>query len=246
MSITFDFTGRTVMVTGAAQGIGFEIASMFHRSGAHVAAVDRDPGALAEAWPEGVERVSTHALDVTDAESVGSAVGEVVSSTGSLDVVVNNAGITRDTVVWKMTDDQWRAVLDVHLGGTFNLTRAAIPAMRAAGFGRIINVTSYTGLHGTIGQANYAAAKGGIVAFTKTVAKETARFGITVNAISPNAATAMVLAVGEERLAEMTATVPVGRFAEPAEMAAAVGFLAAEESGYVTGIVLPVDGGLAM
>lgn len=245
MSITFDFSGRTVMVTGAAQGIGFEIASMFHRAGAHVAAVDRDPSVLAEAWA-GLDHVSTHALDVTDAHAVGAAVEEVAAATGSLDIVVNNAGITRDTVVWKMTDEQWKSVLDVHLGGTFNLTRAAVPKMRAAGFGRIINVTSYTGLHGTIGQANYAAAKGGIVAFTKTVAKETARFGITVNALSPNAATAMVLAVGEERLAEMTSGIPAGRFAEPAEMAAAVGFLASDESAYVTGVVLPVDGGLAM
>jgi 3-oxoacyl-[acyl-carrier protein] reductase len=126
------------------------------------------------------------------------------------------------------------------------MTRAAVPLMRAAGFGRIINVTSYTGLHGTIGQANYAAAKGGIIAFTKTVAKETARFGITVNAISPNAATPMVQAVGPERLAEMTAGVPVGRFADPAEMATAVAYLAADESSYVTGVVLPVDGGLSM
>jgi len=246
MSITFDFTGRTAVVTGAAQGIGYEIAAMFHRAGGRIAALDRDPEALAKAWADAPETVTTHAVDVTDAAAVNAAVAAVAAWSGSVDIVVNNAGITRDTVVWKMTDDQWDAVLDVHLRGTFHLTRAAIPLMRAAGHGRIINVTSYTGLHGTIGQANYAAAKGGIVAFTKTVAKETARFGITVNAISPNAATAMVRAVGEQRLAEMTALVPAGRFAEPSEMATAVGYLAADESGYVTGVVLPVDGGLAM
>jgi 3-oxoacyl-[acyl-carrier protein] reductase len=118
--------------------------------------------------------------------------------------------------------------------------------MRAAGSGRIVNVTSYTGMHGNVGQANYAAAKGGIIGFTKSVAKEVARFGITVNAISPNASTAMVAAIPPERLAEMTASVPLGRFAEPAEMAPAIGFLASEQAAYVTGIVLPVDGGVSM
>lgn len=118
--------------------------------------------------------------------------------------------------------------------------------MRSAQFGRIINVTSYTGMHGNIGQSNYAAAKGGIIAFTKSVAKETARFGITCNAISPNAATAMVAAVPEDKLAEMTASVPQGRFADPTEMAAAVAFLASDEAAYITGVVLPVDGGVSM
>jgi 3-oxoacyl-[acyl-carrier protein] reductase len=245
VSITFDFAGRSAVVTGAAQGIGYEIADMFRKAGAQVAAFDRDSDALVHAWPA-ESGVATYAVDVSDTVAVGAAVDAVVATSGSLDILVNNAGVTRDTVVWKMTDEQWQTVIDVHLKGTFALTRAAVPVMRTAGFGRIVNVTSYTGLHGTIGQANYAAAKGGIVAFTKTVAKETARFGITVNAISPNAATAMVQAVGPERLAEMTASVPVGRFADPAEMASAVGFLAADESGYVTGVVLPVDGGLAM
>lgn len=245
MSIRFDFSGRTAIVTGGAQGIGHAIVTMFQRAGARVAVLDRDPATLEAAWAR-VDGVSTYAVDVTDTVAVAEVVSRVKEWSGSIDIAVNNAGITRDTVVWKMTDDQWRAVLDVHLGGTFAVTRGVVPVMRAAGYGRIVNVTSYTGLHGTIGQSNYAAAKGGIVAFTKTVAKETARFGITVNAISPNAATAMVKAVGPERLAEMTATVPLGRFAEPAEMATAVGYLAAEESGYVTGVVLPVDGGLAM
>ena len=246
MSISFDFSGRSVLVTGAAQGIGHAIASMFHAAGAKVAVLDRDEAALDQAWPDSLDRISRHALDVSDTAAVTSAVEAITSWAGGIDIAVNNAGITRDTVVWKMTDEQWNAVLGVHLNGTFAVTRAVVPAMRGAGYGRIINVTSFTGLHGALGQSNYAAAKAGIIGFTKTVAKETARFGITVNAISPNAATPMVTAVGEERLAEMTATVPMGRFADPEEMAIAVGFLAAEQSAYVTGVVLPVDGGLAM
>ncbi|RHW28338.1 SDR family oxidoreductase [Nocardioides immobilis] len=246
MSISFDFTGRTALVTGGAQGIGFEIASMFQRAGARVAVLDRDEAVLGEVWPDTTENVTTYALDVSDTAAVDAAIGDIAHGAGGIEIAVNNAGITRDTVVWKMTDEQWTDVLAVHLGGTFAVTRAVVPVMRAAGYGRIINVTSYTGMHGAIGQANYAAAKGGIIAFTKTTAKETAGFGITVNAISPNAETAMVAAVSKERLAEMTATVPLGRFAKPSEMATAVGYLAAEESAYVTGVVLPVDGGLAM
>ncbi|MDI6909236.1 SDR family oxidoreductase [Nocardioides sp.] len=245
MSISFDFSGRTALVTGGAQGIGRAIAAMFHDAGAHVAVLDRSSEALADAWPASA-RVATHAIDVTDTAAVGEVVRAVEAWTGRIDIAVNNAGITRDRVVWKLGDEEWQDVLDVHLGGTFAVTRAVVPVMRAAGYGRIINVTSYTGLHGTIGQSNYAAAKGGIIAFTKTVAKETARFGITVNAISPNAATPMVTSLPVERIDEMTEMVPVGRFAEPEEMATAIGYLAAEQSSYVTGVVLPVDGGLAM
>jgi 3-oxoacyl-[acyl-carrier protein] reductase len=159
---------------------------------------------------------------------------------------VNNAGITRDAMVWKMTDAEWHAVIGVHLTGTFNLTRAALPSMRAASYGRIINVTSYTGLHGNLGQANYAAAKAGIIGFTKNVAKDVARFGITVNAISPNAETAMVAAIPAEKKAAIVAQIPLGRFGEPAEMAAAALFLASDEAAYITGVVLPIDGGLSM
>jgi len=247
MSLTFDFTGRTVLVTGAAQGIGREIATLFAAAGAHVAVLDRDKQQLAASWGQHLaDRIRTYPVDVCDTAAVNTTVSEVVEWTSSIDIAVNNAGITRDAVVWKMTDEQWQSVLAVHLGGTFAVTRAVIPYMRAAGWGRIVNVTSYTGMHGNVGQANYAAAKGGIVAMTKSVAKETARFGITVNAISPNAATAMVAAIPPDRLTEMTASVPMGRFAEPSEMAAAVGFLASDEAGYITGVVLPVDGGVAM
>jgi 3-oxoacyl-[acyl-carrier protein] reductase len=240
-----DFSASSVLVTGGAQGIGYEIARYFVDAGARVSVLDRDAAQLKQAW-DGREGVRQVALDVADSAAVDEAVEGIVAWAGGIDVAVNNAGITRDAVVWKLTDEQWKAVLDVHLGGTFAVTRAVIPHMRAAGSGRIVNVTSYTGMHGNVGQANYAAAKGGIIGFTKSVAKEVARFGITVNAISPNASTAMVAAIPPERLAEMTASVPLGRFAEPAEMAPAIGFLASEQAAYVTGIVLPVDGGVSM
>jgi len=137
-------------------------------------------------------------------------------------------------------------VLAVHGGGTFRFTRACVPHFRARNYGRVVNVTSYTGLHGNIGQANYAMAKAGIIGFTKATAKELARFGVTVNAISPNAETRMIASIPAEKKVELTAAIPMGRFAEPSEMAAAVGFLASAEAGYITGTVLPVDGGLSM
>ena len=289
MTLTFDFTGRAVLVTGATRGIGHGIASLFAKAGARVAVLDLDPAALEETWGTRTDTIAPIAVDVADPEAVAAAVDDVVRWAGSVDVAVNNAGITRDGVVWKLTDAAWAQVLDVHLGGTFHVTRAVVPHMRAAGFGRIVNV----------GQANYAAAgrvrqlrvraacgvqvvsrkappaahtgysqgrqrregppgrrelgpsiagpsMAGIIGFTKTVAKEVARFGITVNAVSPNAATAVVAGVPEAKLAELTAAIPMSRFADPAEMAPAVAFLASAEAGYMTGTVLPVDGGMSM
>ncbi len=245
VNTSFEFSGRNVLVTGAAQGIGFEVAKAFRNAGARVAVLDNSSQLLDSAW-SGEPGVQPIAVDVADSRAVAEAFERLVGWCGAIDTVVNNAGIARDAVVWKLADEDWKAVLDVHLGGTFNVTRAALPAMRANGFGRIVNVTSYTGMHGNVGQSNYAAAKAGIIGFTKTVAKETARFGITANAISPNAATAMVKSVPAERLAALTSAIPQQRFAEPAEMATAVQFLAAAEAGYITGAVLPVDGGMSM
>jgi 3-oxoacyl-[acyl-carrier protein] reductase len=245
VNVTFDFSGRTVVITGAAQGIGLELGRLFASAGASVVPSDRDGDALRKSWSES-PAVLPVTCDVTSSEDAATLIATAKSWGGAVDVVVNNAGITRDTVVWKLSDEQWRAVIEVHLNGTFNVTRAAVPVMRDAGRGRIVNVTSYTGLHGNVGQANYAAAKAGIIGFTKTVAKEVARFGITVNAISPNAETAMVAAVPAEKKAQLLDMVPMRRFAEPSEMGAAVAFLASDEAAYITGVVLPVDGGLAM
>ncbi|MCB0994745.1 MAG: SDR family oxidoreductase [Acidimicrobiales bacterium] len=246
MSITFDFTGRTVVVTGAAQGIGLAIGQRFADAGARVVPTDRNAETLGHSWSVSDESTLPIELDVTDPASAAELVERVIDWSGRIDILVNNAGITRDRVVWKLDDDEWNSVIAVHLTGTFNMTRACIPHMRSAGWGRIVNITSFTGLHGNIGQANYAAAKAGIIGFTKTVAKEVAAFGITANAISPNAETAMVAAIPLEKKAELTAQVPMGRFADPSEMTAAVAFLASAEAAYITGAVLPVDGGLAM
>ena len=241
---TFDFTGRTVIVTGAARGIGQALAAAFATAGAHVVAVDRDEDILGAAAKEiGATPV---AADVANTPDVEHAIDLAAKHTGRIDVIVNNAGILRDKMLWNLTDTDWDDVLAVHLGGTFRFTRGCVPYFREQEYGRVINVTSYTGLHGNAGQAAYAAAKAGIIGFTKTAAKELARFGVTVNAISPNADTRMIASIPADRRAALEALIPVGRFAQPAEIAAAVTFLASEEAAYITGAVLPVDGGIAM
>ena len=243
-TLTFSFADRTVIVTGAAQGIGAELVAFFRAAGAEVVAVDLDVERLADVGA----RTGALAVvgDVSNADTARAVVSCALDATGRVDVLVNNAGVLRDKVVWRITDEDWDLVLAVHAGGTFRLTRECVPTFRTQGSGRVINVTSYTGLHGNVGQANYATAKAGIIGFTKTVAKELARFGVTVNAISPNAATRMVESIPDDRRAEIAASVPLGRFAAPSEMCAAVGFLASDEAAYITGVVLPIDGGLSM
>jgi 3-oxoacyl-[acyl-carrier protein] reductase len=242
--ITFDFSQQCVLITGGARGIGLELGRAFVSWGADVYLVDRDEDEVNAA--AGSIGAIALVADVSDTEAVDRAVAIALEQSGRVDVLVNNAGILRDGVVWKMTDEDWAAVMATHLGGAFRFTRAVVPHFRAQGGGRIINVTSYSGIRGNTGQANYAAAKAGIIGLTKTTAKELARFDITVNAISPNASTRMVESIPADKLAELAAQVPLGRFASPSEMAPAVGFLASEEASYITGVVLPVDGGISM
>jgi 3-oxoacyl-[acyl-carrier protein] reductase len=241
---SFDFSGATAIVTGAARGIGRALSAAFVQAGATVVMVDVDAETLTE---------SAHALgaipcvaDISDASAVERIVAEAIERTGRVDILVNNAGLLRDAVVWKLSESDWDSVVDVSLKGTFLLTRACVPHFRSQQRGRIINVTSYTGLHGNTGQAAYAAAKSGVIGFTKTIAKELARFGVTANVISPNAHTRMIDSIPDTKLAEIEALIPLGRFADPEEIAGGVLFLASDEAAYITGVVMPIDGGVSM
>jgi 3-oxoacyl-[acyl-carrier protein] reductase len=243
-NLQFNFSDRTAIVTGAARGIGFAIASKLATSGANVYMVDVDEEVLAEAASTaGGTPVSA---DITSPADVERVVGAARAATGRVDILINNAGVLRDRMLWNLADEDWDVVLAVHAGGTFRMTRACVPAFRAQEFGRVINVTSYTGLHGNAGQAAYATAKAGIIGFTKTAAKELARFNVTVNAISPNAETRMIASMPEEKRASFQSLIPLNRFAPPDEIAHGVAFLASDEAAYITGVVLPMDGGMSM
>jgi 3-oxoacyl-[acyl-carrier protein] reductase len=239
-----DFSGQTVIVTGAARGIGEATANGFAELGASVWMVDSDEEALIPAAEAACAFAAV--ADVSSTADVERVVAEVIDETGRIDVLFNNAGVLRDKVLWKIEDADWDLVVNVSLGGTFKFTRACVPHFRERGYGRVINITSYTGLHGNVGQAAYAAAKAGVIGFTKTAAKELARFGVTVNAVSPNAQTRMIDSIPDHIREGLDALIPLGRFADPNEIVPGVLFLASPEAGYVTGVVLPVDGGIAM
>jgi len=240
----FTFSERTVIVTGAARGIGLAVGDLFSQAGANVYLVDADADAVRAA--AATTNTVGVAADVTDSASVQGVIDQAVEDTGRIDVLVNNAGIVRDRMVRKLTDEDYEDVMAVHAGGTFRFTRACIPHFRAQGSGRIINVTSFTGLRGNIGQSNYAMAKAGIIGFTKSTARELGQFGITVNAISPNAQTRMVETIPQEQRDRIAADIPLRRWGAPREMANAVAFLASDEASYITGIVLPIDGGISI
>jgi len=236
--------GRVALVTGAGAGIGEAVSRRLADEGMKIAVLDRDLDA-AQAVAGTLDGAIGLGADVADEDAVKAAVDRAASELGALHVVINNAGIIRPAMLHKMQSSDWRAVLDVHLTGTFHVMQAALAHLPDDGTGRIINSTSAAGLVGTIGQANYSAAKAGIIGLTKSGAKELARRSITCNAVAPLAATAMTETVRtDEKLAAKTlARIPLGRFAEPSEVAGTFAFLASDDAAYITGQVLAVDGG---
>lgn len=239
-------TGRTAVVTGGAQGLGFAIARRFLAEGARVviADLDIDVTRAAAAQLGGGDVAAAECCDVTSAEQVQNLIDAAVQRFGRLDVMVNNAGITRDATLRKMTEDQFDEVIAVHLKGTWNGTRSAAAVMREQGSGAIINMSSISGKVGLVGQTNYSAAKAGIVGLTKAAAKELAHLGVRVNAIAPGLIrSAMTEAMPQRIWDAKLAEVPMGRAGEPDEVAKVAVFLASDLSSYLIGTVLEVTGG---
>lgn len=246
------FDGRVALITGGARGIGLETARRLVQEGASVALIDlseAEASAALESLPVGQSRVAI-AADVSDAQSVDDAVDRAVAELGQIDILMNNAGITRDNLLFKMSEEDWDAVMDVHLKGAFLMSRAAQKHFVKQHYGKIINVSSISAL-GNRGQANYSAAKMGIQGFTRTLAIELGRFGINVNAVAPGFvatemtdATARRLQMSSQQFREATAALTaVGRIGQPEDIAAAVAFLASDEASFITGQTLYVDGG---
>ena len=236
-------SGKVAVVTGGARGLGAQMCQMFAAEGAQVIAVD-----LGE-MTYSAERVEYYKLNITDAEGCKKFFDETIGKYGKIDILVNNAGITRDAMTRKMTDEMWDIVIDVDLKGLFNLTRYIGPQMEANGSGAIVNISSVVGEYGNIGQANYAAAKAGVIGLTKTWAKEFARRGaaVRVNCIAPGyTMTDMLKTVPKELLDKFAAMTMLGRLGRPEEIASAALFLVSDEASYITGQVLSVNGGMRL
>ena len=237
---------RVALVTGGTAGIGAAVAEALSATGYRVASNYATNTQAAEAFAARTG-IPVFAWNVADPAACKSGVARVEAALGPLEVLVNNAGITRDAMLHKMTFEQWREVLDVNLGGCFNMCRAVIEGMRERRFGRIVNMGSVNGQSGQAGQTNYAATKAGLVGFTKSLALEGASRNITANVVAPGYTdTAKGGAVPPDALAQVLKAVPMGRLATPAEIARAVVFLAAEESAFISGITLPINGGKYM
>lgn len=241
--------GRVAIVTGGGRGIGRATARRFAAEGARVVIADVDAEAGKEAVQalganDGVRFVET---DVTELEAAEALVSEALEAFGRLDVLVNNAGITRDATLKKMTAAQFEQVVDVNLKGVFNCTKAAAPVMAEAGYGRILNAASVVAHNGNFGQTNYVASKAGVIGMTKTWARELGRKGVTVNAVAPGFInTSMLDTVPEKVIGQLKDQTPLQRLGEPEEVASAYLYLASEEASFITGTVLNVDGGLVL
>jgi acetoacetyl-CoA reductase len=244
-----DFGGKVAIVTGASRGIGRGIAELLGARGAHVIAAARGDNAKAtvDTIVGAGGRAETVALDVTDTASVDAMVSGVLERHGRVDVLVNNAGITRDGMFRKMTRADWDAVIETNLTSLFNVTKQVIDDMVERGWGRIINISSVNGEKGQFGQTNYSAAKAGMHGFTMALAQELANKGVTVNTVSPGyIGTDMVKSIRQDVQDKIVATIPVKRLGEPSEIASIIAWLAGDESGYTTGADFSVNGGLHM
>jgi len=244
------FDGKVAVVTGAARGIGRSIAERLAREGADVVICDLQAEWLAETASV-IQALGRKALplavNVGNGESVIACIAEVIKVFGKVDIMVNNAGITKDTLLVRMSDEDWDAVLQVNLKGTFLFSRAVAKHMMKQRSGAIVNIASVIGLIGNAGQCNYAASKAGVIALTKSVAKELAIRGVRVNAIAPGfISSKMTDALSQEVRDQMLKAIPMARFGEPGDISKAVSFLASEEASYVTGQVLSVNGGMVM
>lgn len=243
----FDLTGKTALVTGASGGIGGAIATALHRQGATVGLSGTRTEALQSLAATLGGRAYVLPCNLAEAEATQRLVGEAEAAMGSVDVLVNNAGMTRDTLILRMKDEDWQAVLEVNLSAAFRLSRAALRGMMKRRWGRIIGITSIVGVTGNPGQVNYAASKAGMIGFSKALAQEVASRGITVNTVAPGfIETAMTGAVADEQKAKLIGRIPGGRLGTPEDVSAAVVYLASEEASYVTGQTLHVNGGMAM
>ena len=243
--------GKVALVTGASRGIGKAIALLLAENGADVAVNFAGSTAAAEAVAAEIEKMGRKAIlvqgDVSQTEVCAEMVDKVVKEFGHIDILVNNAGITRDTLLLRMKEEDWDAVLNTNLKGVFNCTKAAVKYMAKQRSGSIVNISSVVALMGNAGQANYAAAKAGILGFTRSVAKEMAARGIRVNAVTPGfIKTDMTSVLSEKVVAAMEASIPLARLGEPEDIAKAVLFLVSDNAAYITGQTLHVDGGMVM
>jgi acetoacetyl-CoA reductase len=238
--------GRVAIVTGGTRGIGRAICEALDKDGFTVVANYAGNDAAANQLKADTG-IASYKWDVGDHEACLAGCAQVAEEVGPIDVVVNNAGITRDGVLHKMSYEDWHEVMRINLGGCFNMAKACFPGMRERGWGRIVNIGSINGQAGQYGQVNYAAAKSGIHGFTKALAQEGARFGVTVNAIAPGYIdTDMVAAVPEPVLEKIVAKIPVGRLGQAGEIARGVAFLCSENAGFVTGSTMSINGGQHM